>query len=188
MHRRILVASLGLVTALGVALAACGGGASPAPSLNLPTLAPGASVSLPAVSASIPSFPSGVLPSGVVLPSGAAIPSGLNAATAKTVQLTPQNNGGVSGLAVVADLGNGQTFVAIAVSAAPGTSYPATINSGSCPMPDPAPKWTLTNVASGISQSTVAASFADVASGTNALVLEKSAAEMQTLVACGDIK
>ena len=49
-------------------------------------------------------------------------------------------------------------------------------------------KATLTNVVNGVSQSTVSASYADVTSGTNAHVLWKSAQEMQTAVACGDIK
>jgi hypothetical protein len=188
MHRRLLFAGIGLMTALGLVIAACGGGASPAPSLNLPTLGPTPSVSLPAISAGIPSFPSGALPSGLVLPSGVPMPSGLNSATAKTIQLAPQNNSGVSGVAFVADLGNGQTFVAIGVTPAVATNYPATITTGPCATPGTTAKWTLTNAVNGVSQSTVSASFADVTSGTNALVLWKSPSEMQTAVACGDIK
>ena len=67
-------------------------------------------------------------------------------------------------------------------------NYPATIATGPCTTPGATAKATLTNVVNGVSQSTVSASFADVTSGTNALVLWKSAQEMQTAVACGDIK
>ena len=188
MHRRLWFGGLGLVTAIGLVIAACGGGASPAPSLNLPTLGPSPSVSLPAISASVPSLPSGALPSGFVLPSGVTMPSGLNSATAKTVQLTAQNNSGVTGIAFIADAGNGQTFVAIGVTPAASVNYPATIATGPCTTPGATAKATLTNVVNGVSQSTVSASFADVTSGTNVLVLWKSAQEMQTAVACGDVK
>src|SRR5438093_6906228 len=101
MHARLFLAGIGLVTALAVAIVACGGGASPAPSLNLPTLPPNATAGLPSVSVSLPIGSASIppLPSGVVVPSGAALPSGIDMTKAKSVQLTAQNNSGATGAA-----------------------------------------------------------------------------------------
>ena len=64
---------------------------------------------------------------------------------------------------------------------------PAHIHKGSCAKLDPIPAYALADVKDGASTSTVDVKLDDLRDGAFAINVHKSAAEIQTYVACGDI-
>ena len=107
-----------------------------------------------------------------------------------TVQLGEQNASGESGTArltaegdktkVVLDLRNPSAMMA-------SETQPAHIHKGSCAKLDPTPAYALADVKDGASTSTVDVKLDDLRNGAFAINVHKSAAEIQTYVACGDI-
>ena len=107
-----------------------------------------------------------------------------------TVDLAGQNGSGESGRATLTADGD-QTKVVLDVrnpsatmAAAP---QPAHIHKGSCAKLDPTPLYALADVKDGKSISTVDAKLDDLRNGAFAINVHKSAAEIKTYVACGDI-
>ncbi len=103
-----------------------------------------------------------------------------------TVQLNAQNNSGESGTATLTAMGN-QTKVTLNLQNAPSNPQPAHIHPGTCANLNPQPKYPLTNVQNGTSETTVNASLDSLMTGGFAINVHKSAAEIQTYVSCGDI-
>lgn len=103
------------------------------------------------------------------------------------VSLTTQNNSGQEGTATLKDV-EGKTLVTIKLAGAPkGSSEPAHIHTGSCPEPG-AVKYPLTNVVDGNSETTLDVSMKDLmANPALAINVHKSAAEIKTYVACGNL-
>ncbi len=104
---------------------------------------------------------------------------------AVTVNLATQNNSGVSGTATLTPMG-GQTQVVLQLQNAPGP-HPAHIHDGSCANLNPAPKFPLTSVMNGRSETTVNASVQDLLSMQTAINVHKSPQEASVYVACGNI-
>lgn len=118
----------------------------------------------------------------------AAALSAAAADTTITVQMTAQNGSGESGTATLTDLGNGQTKVVVNLTGAPaGVAQPAHIHEGTCSNLNPTPKYPLTSVMDGKSETTVPVSLADLMSESYAINVHKSQAEVQTYFSCGDI-
>ena len=114
--------------------------------------------------------------------------TGLAGAATTTVQLAAQNNSGITGTATLEDVAGGQTRVTITVQGAPaGVPMPVHIHEGSCASLNPAPKFTLTPIQNGRSETTVNATVADITGGQHAINAHKSAQELAVYVACGDI-
>ncbi|HZO04223.1 MAG TPA: CHRD domain-containing protein [Burkholderiales bacterium] len=112
-----------------------------------------------------------------------------DAAKSVTVRLSEQNKSGESGTAKLTAAGADKTKVEISVKGAPkGVSQPAHIHDGTCAKLDPKPKYGLQNVVDGKSTSEVAADLKTLTSGKLAINVHKSAEEVKTYVACGDIK
>lgn len=106
---------------------------------------------------------------------------------AVTVQLATQNNSGESGTATLTDMGN-QTQVVINLSGAPaGTPQPVHIHTGSCATLGGV-KYPLTNLVDGKSTTLVSVKLSAIQTGGFAINAHKSAAEIATYVACGDIQ
>jgi hypothetical protein len=105
-----------------------------------------------------------------------------------TVKLSAQNKSGESGTATLTPQGD-KTQVVIKLTGAPGsTPQPAHIHDGSCANIDPKPRVPLQNVVDGNSTTTLDMKLADVAGKGGAINVHKSAADLKTYVACGDIK
>lgn len=105
-----------------------------------------------------------------------------------TVQLGTQNNSGQSGTATLTDMGNGQTKVVINITpGAVGVAQPAHIHDGTCTNLNPVPKYPLSAVKNGSSETTVNISLSDLLAKPYAINLHKSVADIKTYVACGDI-
>jgi Cu/Zn superoxide dismutase len=105
----------------------------------------------------------------------------------QTLQMTAQNNSGISGTATLTESG-GRTHVEIKLSGAGAGPQPAHIHAGSCAQLDPTPAFTLQNVTNGTSTTDVNATIAMLTESPHAVHVHKSADELSVYVACADIK
>src|SRR5437660_9588218 len=111
---------------------------------------------------------------------------GKKSAKSVSVKLNAQNKSGESGTAKLTPQGADKTRVEISLKGGPkGTAQPAHIHQGSCAKLDPKPKYGLENVVDGKS-STVVPQGIDSVRGM-AINVHKSADDLKTYVACGDI-
>ncbi len=105
-----------------------------------------------------------------------------------TVNLSAQNASGENGTATLTPQGD-KTQVVIKLTGAPdGTQQPAHIHDGSCAKLDPKPRVPLQNVVGGNSTTTLDMKLGDIMSKGGAINVHKSAADVKTYVACGDMK
>jgi hypothetical protein len=105
-----------------------------------------------------------------------------------TVRLAQQNKSGESGTARLTPQGD-RTKVEINLKGTPkGVSQPAHVHEGSCAKLDPKPKYGLQNVVDGKSTSEVPVSVDTLRGGNLAINVHKSADDIKTYVACGDIR
>jgi hypothetical protein len=102
------------------------------------------------------------------------------------VRIHAQNKSGESGSAKLTPEGADKTRVEISLKGGPsGTPQPAHIHEGSCAKLDPKPKYGLENVVDGKSTTVVPVGI-DAVRGM-AINVHKSAQDLKTYVACGDI-
>jgi len=104
------------------------------------------------------------------------------------VTLNAQNSSGQSGTATITKKSDADITVSINLSNGSSTPQPAHIHKGTCANLDPKPLYPLTNVVNGKSETEVMVNMADLAKGQYAVNIHKSAAEVGTYVACGDLK
>ncbi len=120
-----------------------------------------------------------------------AVPSGGARAAAGdtiTVQLGAQNGSGQDGTATITAIDANSVKVTIDIKGGSATPQPAHIHTGTCANLTPAPKYPLTNVVDGKSETTVQVSMAELTGSPYAINIHKSGAEVATYVSCGDIK
>jgi len=111
---------------------------------------------------------------------------GKKGAKSVNVRIHAQNKSGESGSAKLTPEGADKTRVEISLKGGPaGTPQPAHIHEGTCKKLDPKPKYGLENVVDGKS-STVVPVGIDAVRGM-AINVHKSAQDLKTYVACGDI-
>ena len=120
----------------------------------------------------------------VALTTIALLPASTEAQQSVTINLTAQNNSGQTGTAVLTADG-ASTKVVLTLSNAPGP-HPAHIHSGACPTPG-AVVFPLTSVTNGRSETTVAASIADILRAPHAINVHKSPQEIPVYTACGNV-
>jgi hypothetical protein len=129
-----------------------------------------------------------VLSSGFVLSAAMAPIVGAQAqGQPLTLNLTAQNNSGISGMATLTDLGGGRTRVEIRVNNAGPGPQPAHIHPGSCAQLDPTPLFALTSVSNGTSTTEVNTGLQQLTSSPTAVHLHKSQDELTVYVACADV-
>lgn len=114
----------------------------------------------------------------------ALLPGATEAQQSVTINLTAQNNSGVSGTAVLTPDGAG-TKVVLNLTNAPGP-HPAHIHAGACPTVG-AVVFPLTSVTNNRSETTVAASIADILRAPHAINVHKSPQEISAYVSCGNV-
>jgi hypothetical protein len=102
-----------------------------------------------------------------------------------TVQLGEQNKSGETGTATITPNGN-KTQVALQIKGGSGAAQPAHIHDGTCASLDPKPRIPLQNVVDGKSTTTLDMPMSEVLKG--AINVHKSASDIKTYVACGDLK
>src|SRR5262245_52062788 len=105
-----------------------------------------------------------------------------------TVKLGEQNNSGETGTATLTAEGSSTKVELNVKGGAKGVAQPAHIHEGSCAKLDPKPKYGLSNVTDGKSSTTVPVSLETLTKGELAINVHKSAEDLKTYVACGDIK
>src|SRR3989338_7507273 len=109
--------------------------------------------------------------------------------TTLQVTLGEQNKSGQNGQAVITQLGTSTVKVIVTIAGKPSSvAQPAHIHLGSCPTPG-AVKYPLTNVGKGASQTEIPNMTLEqlLSELPLAINVHKSAAELKTYVACGDI-
>jgi hypothetical protein len=102
------------------------------------------------------------------------------------VTLRAQNNSGLTGRVTLTDAGS-QTMVQLTLTGS-DEAHPAHIHDGTCANLDPAPLYPLANVQGGMSSTTVPAPLAELTAGQKAINVHRRASDLQTSVACGDIR
>ena len=102
-----------------------------------------------------------------------------------TAQLGEQNKSGETGTATITSQGN-KTQVVLQIKGAPAEAQPAHIHDGTCASLDPKPRIPLQNVVNGKSTTVLDMPLAEVKKG--AINVHKSASDLKTYVACGDLK
>jgi hypothetical protein len=108
--------------------------------------------------------------------------------TPVTVNLSAQNASGENGTATLTPQGDKTQVVIKLTGAADATPQPAHIHDGSCAKLDAKPRIPLQNVVGGNSTTTLDMKLGDIMSKGGAINVHKSAAEVKTYVACGDMK
>jgi hypothetical protein len=105
----------------------------------------------------------------------------------RTVELATLSDSGVTGSAVLTDLGDGTTRVEVDVDPAGHPSMPAHIHPGTCVNLVPQPRYPLTDVVDGVSETVVPAALDDLFAGELALNLHASTDDYGTYTACAEL-
>lgn len=117
-----------------------------------------------------------------------ALTSTVSAADSVTIQLSAQNNSGENGTAELTDMGGGKTHVVLNIPNAPaGVVQPVHIHEGTCANLNPAPKYPLTNLTNGKSDTVVDVTLSALMAQPFAINAHKSAQDIATYVSCGNI-
>jgi hypothetical protein len=104
-----------------------------------------------------------------------------------TVELAAVGDSNQTGTATLTADGE-QTSVVIEVDDPVSDSQPAHIHEGTCDELNPEPAFGLPNVASGSSETTVDTSLESLTSGSYAINLHMSDADLATYTSCGNIE
>jgi len=105
----------------------------------------------------------------------------------RTVELATLNDSGVTGSAVLTDLGDGTTRVEVDVDPGGYPDMPAHIHPGTCVDLVPQPRYPLQNVVDGVSETVVPAALEDLFAGELALNVHASSDDYGTYTACADL-
>jgi hypothetical protein len=108
-------------------------------------------------------------------------------AASRTVELATLNDSGVTGSAVLTDLGDGTTRVEVDVDPAGHPDMPAHIHPGTCENLVPQPTYPLQNVIDGQSETDIEATLDELFAGELALNLHFSSDDFGTYTACADL-
>jgi hypothetical protein len=108
-------------------------------------------------------------------------------ADGRTVQLETLNDSGVTGSAVLTDLGDGTTRVEVDVDPAGHPDMPAHIHPGTCENLVPQPLYPLDNVVDGQSETEIDVTLEELFAGGLALNLHNSTQDFGTYTACADL-
>ena len=108
-------------------------------------------------------------------------------AAGRTVELATLNDSGVSGSALLTDLGDGTTRVEVDVDPAGHPDMPAHIHPGTCTDLVPQPVYPLQNVVDGASSTVVPVPLEELFAGGLALNVHSSNEDMGTYTACANL-
>jgi hypothetical protein len=109
-------------------------------------------------------------------------------ATGTTVHLSEQNGSGQNGSATLTATADGKLMVVLDITpGAADVAQPAHIHEGTCANLNPKPKYPLTSVMNGKSETTVATTLAELTATPHAINVHKSGPEAAVYVSCADI-
>ena len=106
----------------------------------------------------------------------------------KTIELKTLNASGVSGQAVLTDLGNGRTRVDIQVKAAGHPDMPSHVHPGTCANLVPQPRYPLESVKQGSASTEIPVGLAELLQQSAVVMTHKSNDEMAVYTSCGEIR
>jgi hypothetical protein len=119
--------------------------------------------------------------------SGHPATPGTDTVGAKVFALSAQNGSGESGTVALQPFGQ-KTEVEIHLLGAPkDVAQPAHIHVGTCSKLNPAPKYPLSSVHDGFSETLIDVPLATLTATPLAVNVHKSAADLKTYVACGNL-
>lgn len=125
---------------------------------------------------------------GLVLVSLFGLAAVTGAAKPSTVTLSALNDSGETGIAELTDMGAGKTKVTLTMKGQPaGVTQPVHIHEGTCSKLTATPKFPLTSLVNGTSETTVDVALAELTAKPYAINVHKSAQEASVYVACGNI-
>lgn len=104
-----------------------------------------------------------------------------------TLTLATQNNSGITGTAMLTDLGGGKTRVEIKASGVGSVPRPSHIHEGTCAQLNPTPAFSLANVTDAGSTTEIDTSLQQLTATPHAVHMHKSPDELTVYVACADI-
>lgn len=108
-------------------------------------------------------------------------------AAERTVELETLNESGVTGTAVLTDLGDGSTRVVVDVDPAGHPDMPAHIHPGTCTNLVPQPIYPLENVVAGSSETDILVTLDELFAGDLALNIHFSQDDFGTYTACANL-
>jgi hypothetical protein len=94
----------------------------------------------------------------------------------------------VAGAATLTDMGGGTTLVVIGVSGAGAGPIAASIQTGTCPSPNPEIAFRLTDVLAGASITSVNVSLSELLAADHVINLSVAGSETESSITCGDIQ
>jgi hypothetical protein len=106
----------------------------------------------------------------------------------KTIELKTLNASGVSGQAVLTDLGNGRTRVDVHVDAAGHPDMPSHIHPGTCTNLVPQPRYPLESVKDGSATTEIPVGLSELLQQQAVVMTHKSNDEMAVYTSCGEIR
>jgi hypothetical protein len=106
----------------------------------------------------------------------------------RTIELKTLNNSGVSGQAILTDLGNGRTRVDVRVDPAGHPDMPSHIHPGTCANLVPQPRYPLESVKQGSATTEIPVSLAELLQQQAVVMTHKSNNEMAVYTSCGEIR
>ena len=128
-----------------------------------------------------------ILLSAVLLGTLVAAPvSAADNSGGKVFAINAVNGSGQHGTVALKPRG-AKTVVEIHLLGAPSSAEPAHIHEGTCAKLNPAPKYPLTSVVDGISETTVNATIATLTAGGLAVNVHQSPTDLKDYVACGNL-
>ena len=101
--------------------------------------------------------------------------------------LKAQNGSGEMGTVALKPRGDKTVVEVHLVGAGDDVAQPAHIHQGTCSKLNPAPKYPLTSVTHGVSETTVDVPMAAITKGGYAINVHKSASDLKDYVACGNL-
>jgi hypothetical protein len=105
-----------------------------------------------------------------------------------TIQLKAQNGSGQAGTATLTDMGNNTTKVVVELTNSPAGPQPLHIHDGTCANLTATPKYPLTSLANGKSETTLTnVSLSALLAAPFAINAHKSTTEAAVYVSCGEI-
>ena len=120
--------------------------------------------------------------------SSGSMMSNMHAANMVSVTLSPQNNSGQSGTAVLAQQG-ANVVVTLKMTGIPaGVAEPAHIHPGTCAKLNPVPKYPLTNATNGTTTTTISNVQLSSLTGGKFAINVHNAKTLSIYVACGNIQ
>ena len=123
---------------------------------------------------------------GLAAALGAASSAGAQG-QALALEVAGINNSGITGAAMLSEMGAGKIRVELRVDGAGAGPRPAHIHEGTCGDMNPEPKIPLTDVVNGGSTTELAGSLRQLTSAPHAIYLHRSPAELPVFVACANI-